>query len=125
MTMVDTLYDGYYGSREKLAWAFAEILNEEARAIAERLDQAPPLSGADFATNWNDLSLNDLFERIRISGQVAQGMDASPISIEADFFSRQLTPTTFTGALSLPVAGITGRAPAHPWPAMPSCSASR
>ena len=34
MTMVDTLYDAYYGSREKLAWAFAEILNEEARAIA-------------------------------------------------------------------------------------------
>ena len=33
MTMVDTLYDGHYKSREKLAWAFAEILNEEARAI--------------------------------------------------------------------------------------------
>jgi 5-methyltetrahydropteroyltriglutamate--homocysteine methyltransferase len=33
MTMVDTLYDGHYRSREKLAWAFAEILNEEARAI--------------------------------------------------------------------------------------------
>jgi 5-methyltetrahydropteroyltriglutamate--homocysteine methyltransferase len=34
MTMVDTLYDAHYGSREKLAWAFAEILNDEARAIA-------------------------------------------------------------------------------------------
>lgn len=34
MTMVDTLYDSHYRSREKLAWAFAEILNEEARAIA-------------------------------------------------------------------------------------------
>ena len=33
MTMVDTLYDGHYRSREKLAFAFAEILNEEARAI--------------------------------------------------------------------------------------------
>src|SRR6202171_3701494 len=33
MTMVDTLYDDHYRSREKLAWAFAEILNEEARAI--------------------------------------------------------------------------------------------
>ena len=33
MTMVDTLYDGHYRSREKLALAFAEILNEEARAI--------------------------------------------------------------------------------------------
>jgi 5-methyltetrahydropteroyltriglutamate--homocysteine methyltransferase len=33
MTMVDTLYDGHYRSREKLAFAFADILNEEARAI--------------------------------------------------------------------------------------------
>src|SRR5437016_2377794 len=34
MTMVDTVYDAHYGSREKLAWAFAGILNEEAQAIA-------------------------------------------------------------------------------------------
>jgi 5-methyltetrahydropteroyltriglutamate--homocysteine methyltransferase len=34
MTMVDTLYDEYYGSREKLAMAFAEILNTEARELA-------------------------------------------------------------------------------------------
>jgi 5-methyltetrahydropteroyltriglutamate--homocysteine methyltransferase len=34
MTMVDTLYDEHYGSREKLAFAFAEILNQEARELA-------------------------------------------------------------------------------------------
>jgi 5-methyltetrahydropteroyltriglutamate--homocysteine methyltransferase len=34
MTMVDTLHDDYYGSREKLAFAFAEILNQEARELA-------------------------------------------------------------------------------------------
>jgi len=33
MTMVDTLYDAHYKSREKLAAAFAAILNDEARAI--------------------------------------------------------------------------------------------
>jgi 5-methyltetrahydropteroyltriglutamate--homocysteine methyltransferase len=33
MTMVDTLYDTHYRSREKLAWAFAGILNEEAHAL--------------------------------------------------------------------------------------------
>ncbi|WP_434288798.1 methionine synthase [Celeribacter sp. SCSIO 80788] len=33
MTMIDTLYDGYYKSREKLAWEFATILNEEAREL--------------------------------------------------------------------------------------------
>src|SRR5258708_6423559 len=34
MTMVDTLHDDYYGSREKLALAFAAILNQEARELA-------------------------------------------------------------------------------------------
>jgi 5-methyltetrahydropteroyltriglutamate--homocysteine methyltransferase len=34
MTMVDTLYDEHYGSREKLAMAFAGILNQEARELA-------------------------------------------------------------------------------------------
>src|SRR5262249_461557 len=33
MTMVDTLYDEHYRSREKLAMAFAEILNQEAREL--------------------------------------------------------------------------------------------
>lgn len=33
MTMVDTLYDGHYKSREKLAWEFAKALNEEAREL--------------------------------------------------------------------------------------------
>lgn len=33
MTMVDTLYDAHYRSREKLAWEFARILNEEAREL--------------------------------------------------------------------------------------------
>jgi 5-methyltetrahydropteroyltriglutamate--homocysteine methyltransferase len=34
MTMVDTLYDAHYHSREKLAWEFAQILNAEARELA-------------------------------------------------------------------------------------------
>ena len=33
MTMVDTLSDQYYGSREKLAWEFAKILNQEAKEL--------------------------------------------------------------------------------------------
>lgn len=35
MTMIDTLYDGHYKSREKLAWEFAKILNQEARELEE------------------------------------------------------------------------------------------
>ena len=30
MTMIDTLYDAHYQSREKLAWEFATLLNQEA-----------------------------------------------------------------------------------------------
>lgn len=33
MTMVDTLYDAHYKSREQLAWEFAGILNQEAREL--------------------------------------------------------------------------------------------
>ncbi len=33
MTMIDTLYDSHYKSREKLAWEFAKILNEEAKEL--------------------------------------------------------------------------------------------
>jgi S-disulfanyl-L-cysteine oxidoreductase SoxD len=31
------------------------------------IDQAPPLTGSDFMGNWNDLSMHDLAERVRIS----------------------------------------------------------
>ena len=33
MTMIDTLYDGHHKSREKLAWEFAKILNQEAKEL--------------------------------------------------------------------------------------------
>ena len=34
MTMIDTLYDDHYKSREKLAWEFAIILNQEAKELS-------------------------------------------------------------------------------------------
>jgi 5-methyltetrahydropteroyltriglutamate--homocysteine methyltransferase len=34
MTIVDTLADGYYGDRIKMAMAFADLLNQEARELA-------------------------------------------------------------------------------------------
>lgn len=42
------------------------------------------------------------FERIRISGNISQGSEASPVKIEADYFGRQLTPGSFTGGLTPP-----------------------
>ncbi len=41
-------------------------------------------------------------ERIRISGQISQDGGDSPVSIAAELFARQWTPTTFTGAISIP-----------------------
>lgn len=33
MTMIDTLYDAHYQSREQLVWEFAKILNQEAKEL--------------------------------------------------------------------------------------------
>jgi 5-methyltetrahydropteroyltriglutamate--homocysteine methyltransferase len=39
MTIIDTIADAYYGDRVKMAFAFAELLNEEARAlVADGID---------------------------------------------------------------------------------------
>ena len=62
MTMVDTLYDGHYRSREKLAWAFAEILNEEARAIAA--------TGVD-VIQFDEPAFNVYFDEVRDWGVAA------------------------------------------------------
>jgi len=62
MTMVDTLYDAHYGSREKLALAFAEILNEEARAIAA--------TGVD-VIQFDEPAFNVYFDEVRDWGIAA------------------------------------------------------
>jgi 5-methyltetrahydropteroyltriglutamate--homocysteine methyltransferase len=62
MTMVDTLSDAHYGSREKLAWAFAEILNEEARAIAA--------AGVD-VIQFDEPAFNVYFDEVRDWGIAA------------------------------------------------------
>ena len=68
MTMVDTLYDGHYRSREKLAFAFAEILNAEARAIEE----------AGVATvQFDEPAFNVYFDEVRDWGVAALERAAS------------------------------------------------
>ncbi len=62
MTMVDTLYDGHYRSREKLAWAFAEILNKEARAIEA--------AGID-VIQFDEPAFNVYFDEVRAWGVAA------------------------------------------------------
>jgi 5-methyltetrahydropteroyltriglutamate--homocysteine methyltransferase len=70
MTMVDTLYDAHYKSREKLATAFAEILNDEARAIEA--------AGAD-VIQFDEPAFNVYFDEVRDWGiaaleRAAQGL---------------------------------------------------
>jgi len=70
MTMVDTLYDAHYKSREKLAIAFAEILNDEARAIEA--------AGAD-VIQFDEPAFNVYFDEVRDWGiavleRAAQGL---------------------------------------------------
>ena len=73
MTMVDTLHDAHYGSREKLAWAFAEILNDEARAIAG--------AGVD-VIQFDEPAFNVYFDEVRDWGvatleRAAQGLSCT------------------------------------------------
>ncbi|MDE2003842.1 MAG: methionine synthase [Betaproteobacteria bacterium] len=70
MTMVDTLHDAHYRSREKLAWAFAGILNDEARAIAA--------AGVD-VIQFDEPAFNVYFDEVRDWGirtleRAAQGL---------------------------------------------------
>jgi len=62
MTMVDTLYDNYYKSREKLAREFAAILNQEAREL-ER-------AGAD-VIQFDEPAFNVYMEEVRDWGVAA------------------------------------------------------
>jgi len=43
-----------------------------------------------------------MFKSIKVSGEIAQDGGESPVSIEVEYFGRQVTATTFTGSLSLP-----------------------
>jgi 5-methyltetrahydropteroyltriglutamate--homocysteine methyltransferase len=62
MTMVDTLFDEHYGSREKLAMAFAAILNQEAREL-EAL-------GVD-TVQFDEPAFNVYFDEVRDWGVAA------------------------------------------------------
>ena len=65
-------------------------------------EMAPGLTGGEFTSNWNDLSLGDLFERIRVSmpqnapGSLSRQQDAD---ILAFVLSKMNTPA---GSVELP-----------------------
>ena len=62
MTMIDTLYDAHYRSREKLAWEFATILNQEARELEA--------AGVDII-QFDEPAFNVFFDEVRDWGVAA------------------------------------------------------
>jgi 5-methyltetrahydropteroyltriglutamate--homocysteine methyltransferase len=75
MTMIDTLYDRHYKSREKLAWEFATILNQEARELEA--------AGVDII-QFDEPSFNVFFDEVRDWGvaaleRAAEGLRAETV----------------------------------------------
>jgi len=75
MTMIDTLYDGHYGSREELAWEFAAILNQEARELEA--------AGVDII-QFDEPAFNVFFDHVKDWGvaaleRAAEGLRAETV----------------------------------------------
>ena len=76
MTMVDTLYDAHYGSREKLAWEFATILNQEARELQDagvdiiQFDEPAFNVFFDEVNDWGVAALERAKEGLRVETAV-------------------------------------------------------
>ena len=75
MTMIDTLYDAHYKSREKLAWEFATILNQEARELEA--------AGVDII-QFDEPAFNVFFDDVREWGvaaleRAAEGLRAETV----------------------------------------------
>jgi 5-methyltetrahydropteroyltriglutamate--homocysteine methyltransferase len=75
MTMIDTLSDRHYKSREKLAWEFATILNQEARELEA--------AGVDII-QFDEPSFNVFFDEVKDWGvaaleRAAEGLRAETV----------------------------------------------
>ncbi len=75
MTMIDTLYDRHYKSREKLAWEFATILNEEAKELEA--------AGVDII-QFDEPAFNVFFDEVKDWGvaaleRAAEGLRAETV----------------------------------------------
>ncbi|MEV4669926.1 methionine synthase [Microbacterium sp. LWO12-1.2] len=73
MTMIDTLADRHYKSREKLAWEFATILNQEARELEA--------AGVDII-QFDEPSFNVFFDEVQDWGVAALERAVEGLSAE-------------------------------------------
>lgn len=64
-----SVWDGIYTDRQA-ARGEADFRDACASCHGQKLDgrgQIPPLAGSDFISNWNGMSVGDLFEKIQVS----------------------------------------------------------
>jgi mono/diheme cytochrome c family protein len=82
------VWDGVY-TPEQAARGSAVYANNCASCHGSALnggESAPPLTGGEFFSNWNGLTVGDLFERIRISmpadgpGRLTREQDADTLA---------------------------------------------
>lgn len=73
MTMIDTLADQHYSSREKLAWEFARILNQEAKELEA--------AGVDII-QFDEPAFNVFFDELKDWGVAALERAAEGLSCE-------------------------------------------
>lgn len=64
-----TVWDGVYSEAQAKRGeaVYAETCANCHGSELEGIDMSPALSGVTFSSNWNDLTMGDLAERIRIS----------------------------------------------------------
>ena len=76
MTIVDTVADAHYGDRAKMAMAFAELLNEEARGLAAdginviQFDEPAFNVYMDEAADWGIAALHRAIEGVSVTSAV-------------------------------------------------------
>lgn len=82
------MWDGVYtsGQASRGASLYANACASCHGSALNGGESAPPLTGAEFFSNWNGLTVGDLFERIRISmpadrpGRLTREQDADVVA---------------------------------------------
>lgn len=101
-----TTWDGVYTSEQAARGAMLYTQHcASCHAPALTGADAPPLTGVDFSSNWNGLSLGDLYERIR-SGMPLNNPDEITAQQKVDVLAHMLSVSRFPpGMTELPRDG--------------------
>jgi mono/diheme cytochrome c family protein len=102
-TSTRTTWDGVYTSEQAARGAMLYAQHcSLCHAPALTGADAPPLTGIDFTSNWNGLSLGDLYERIR-SGMPLNNPDEMNAQQKIDVLAHMLSVSKFPiGTTELP-----------------------